>query len=391
MLAQVAPRLVKALIARSQPHCDYGPPDHGTGAWHHAAMRLDGVITAVEVHAGGEPGRVITGGVHDVPGATMLEKRNHLRDHGDRLRRLMLREPRGYPALCANVILPPTRPEADAGFVIMEQAEYPAMSGSNTICTATVLVNEGLVQVTEPITELVLEAPAGLIRVTAEVRGGRATAITFENVPAFAVALDRIVDVPQLGTVTVDVAWGGMFYALTDAAALGFRLAPDEGRNLVRVGEMVKAAARDQIPVSHPEQPELSGITIVELTGPPTAAGADGKNTVVVSSGTLDWSRPESFTGVLDRSPCGTGTCARMAVMHARGELGIGRDFVHEGILGTTWTGRLLRETSVGPYAAVVAQLTGSAWITGRTQYVVDSADPFPEGFTVGDLWGLDG
>jgi len=365
---------------------------HGTGtheAWHDAAMRLDPVIKAVEVHAGGEPGRVVVGGVHDVPGATMLEKRNHLAQHGDRLRRLMLREPRGYPALCANVLLPPTAPEADAGYVIMEQAEYPAMSGSNTICVATTLINEGLVPVTEPLTELTLEAPAGLIRIRADVHDGRATAITFENVPAFAVQLDVPIEVPTLGSVMVDVAWGGMFYALTDARALGFAITPDEGRDLVRVGEMVKAAAREQIPVSHPETPELAGISIMEFTGPPSMPGAHGKNTVVVSSGTLDWSRPSSFTGVLDRSPCGTGTCARMAVMHARGELGIGHDFVHEGILGTTWTGRLLRETTVGGVPAVVPQLTGSAWITGRTDYVVDKADPFQDGFTVGDLWGL--
>jgi proline racemase len=352
-------------------------------------MRLDPVIKAVEVHAGGEPGRVVVGGVHDVSGATMLGKRNHLAQHGDRLRRLMLREPRGYPALCANVLLPPTSPEADAGYVIMEQAEYPAMSGSNTICVATVLINEGLVRVREPITELTLEAPAGLIRIHADVHDGRATAITFENVPAFALHLDAPVEVPDVGTVMVDVAWGGMFYALTDAAALGFRLTPDEGRDLVRVGEMIKAAAREQVPVSHPETPELAGISIMEFTGPPSVPGAHGKNTVVVSSGTLDWSRPSSFTGVLDRSPCGTGTCARMAVMHARGELAIGQDFVHEGILGTTWTGRLLRETTVGGAQAVVPQLTGSAWITGRTDYVVDERDPFPDGFTVGDLWGL--
>jgi len=352
-------------------------------------VRLDKIITAVDAHAGGEPGRVIIGGVSDVPGSTMLEKRDHLAQHGDRLRRLMLREPRGYPATCCNLVLPPTRPEADAGFVIMEQAEYPAMSGSNTICTATVLIESGLVAVTEPITELTLEAPAGLIRVRAEVQDGKARSITFENVPAFAVHLDAQVEVPSIGTVNVDVAWGGMFYALVDAAALGFALTPDEGRDIVRQGEMVKAAAREQLPVSHPEMPEIAGISIIELTAPPTAPGAHAKNTVVVSSGTLDWSRPESFTGVLDRSPCGTGTCARMAVLHARGDLPIGQDFVHEGILGTTWTGRLLRATQVGPYAAVVPQLTGSAWITGRAEYVVDDTDPFPEGFTVGDLWGL--
>jgi proline racemase len=354
-----------------------------------APMRLDSVIRVVDAHAGGEPGRVVVGGVHDVPGATMLEKRDHLWHEADQLRRVMLREPRGYPALCANVVLPPTVPEADAGFVIMEQAEYPAMSGSNTICTATVLIAEGLVPVIEPVTELLLEAPAGLVAVRAEVRDGLARSITFRNVPAFVVALDRPVEVPGVGTVTVDVAWGGMFYALADAAALGFRLTPDEGRELVRMGEMIKAATREQVPARHPLQPELSGVTIMQWTGPPAMPGSHGRNTVVVSSGTLDWDRPESFTGVLDRSPCGTGTCARMAVLHARGELAIGRDFVHEGILGTTWTGRLLEETRVGEVPAVVPQLTGSAWITGRSDLVVDPDDPFPEGFTVGDLWGL--
>lgn len=351
-------------------------------------MNLRWPVRVIDAHAGGEPGRVVVGGVSDVPGATMLEKRDHLWRSGDRLRRLLLREPRGYPATCANVVLPPTIPHADAGFVIMEQAEYPAMSGSNTICTATVLINERLVPVREPVTELLLEAPAGLIRIRAEVRDGVARSITFVNVPAFAVRLDVPVEVPDIGTVRLDVAWGGMFYALTDAAALGFRLTPDEARDLVRVGEMVKAAAREQVTVAHPEQPELAGITIMQWTAPPSAPGAHGRNTVVVSSGELDWSRPESFTGVLDRSPCGTGTCARMAVLHARGELGIGQDYVHEGILGTTWTGRLLSETQVGPYPAVVPQLTGSAWITGRFELTVDPADPFPEGFTVGDIWG---
>jgi proline racemase len=351
-------------------------------------MRLGRVITAVDAHAGGEPGRVITGGVLDVPGATMFEKRTHLEHHADGLRRLMLREPRGYPALCCNLVLPPTDPAADAGFVIMEQAEYPAMSGSNTICTATVLLETGMLPMHEPVTELVLEAPAGLIRVRADCRDGKVTAVTFENVPAFVIGLDLAVEVPTLGTVKVDVAWGGMFYAIADASALGLRLTPDEGGDIVRLGEMIKAAARQQVPVVHPENEGISGISIFEFSAPATAPGATLKNAVVVSSGELNWERPSSWTGILDRSPCGTGTCAKMATLHARGQLGIGEPFVHEGILGTTWTGRLLRTTQVGPYPAVVPAITGSAWIYALTQYVVDSEDPFPEGFTVGDIWG---
>ena len=299
----------------------------------------------------------------------------------------MLREPRGYPAANCNLILPPTCPNADAGFVIMEQVEYPPMSGTNTICVVTVLIETGMVPVTEPITRLTLETPAGLIGVEAEVRNGKARRVTFRNVPAFATHLDASVEVPSLGTVTVDVAWGGMFYVIADAAPLGLRLAPDEARDIVRIAEMIKAAAREQLPVVHPENPGISGISIAQLSGLPTVPGAHRRNTVVVSTGELDWSRPASWTGILDRSPCGTGTCAKMATLYARGALPIGQDFVHEGILGTTFTGRLVEETRVGPYPAVVPTLSGQAWITGFAQYVLDPEDPFPNGFTVGDIW----
>jgi proline racemase len=354
-------------------------------------MKLARLITAVDAHAGGEPGRVITGGVLDVPGTTMFEKMRHLAEHGDGLRRLMLREPRGYPASCCNLVLPPTRPEADAGFVIMEQAEYPPMSGSNTICTVTVLLETGMLPAVEPVTELTLETPAGLVGVRADVRDGKVTGVTFRNVPAFAAHLGVPVEVPQLGTVEVDVAYGGMWYAIVEAAPLGFALTSDEGRDLVRVGEMIRAAAREQWPVVHPENRQIAGVSIMQFSAPPTAPGASMKNTVVVSTGTLDWERPETWTGILDRSPCGTGTCARMAALHARGQLGLREDFVHEGILGTTWTGRLVEETRVGPYPAVVPTLTGRAWITGFAQYAVDPDDPFPEGFTVGDIWAAGG
>jgi len=345
------------------------------------------MITAVDAHACGEPGRVITGGVLDVPGRTMFEKKTWLETHADHIRRRMLREPRGYPALCCNVILPPTIPEADAGYVIREQVEYPPMSGSNTICVVTVLIETGMVTAVEPVTHLKLETPAGLIAVDAEVRDGKVKQVRFRNVPAFATHLDANVEVPNLGTVTVDVAYGGMFYVIADAEALGFRLTPDEARDIVRVAEMIKAATREQLPVRHPENPAIDGVTIAQISGPPSRPGVDRRNTVVVSTGALDWSRPSSWTGVLDRSPCGTGTCAKMAVMHAKGQLPLGRDFAHEGILGTIFTGRLVEKTRVGPYDAVVPTLSGTAWITGIAQYVLDPEDPFPDGFTVGDIW----
>jgi proline racemase len=351
-------------------------------------MRLARMISAVDLHAGGEPGRVITGGVLDVPGTTMFEKMQHFARHADGLRQRMLFEPRGYPAMCCNVILPPTRPEAHAGFVIMEPVEYPPMSGTNTICVATALLETGMVPMREPVTELVLEAPAGLIGVRASCANGKVTEVAFRNVPAFAAHLDVTVEVPHVGTIVVDVAWGGMFYVITDAAALGLRLTPDEGRDIARLGELIKAAAREQLPVRHPENPEIDGITIAQLSGPPHDPRNHRRNAVVVSTGRLDWERPATWTGVLDRSPCGTGTSAKMATLHARGQLALNEPFRHEGVLGTVFTGRLLEETRVGPRPAVVPEISGRAWVTGLATYVVDADDPFPDGFKVGDLWG---
>jgi proline racemase len=347
------------------------------------------MISAVDLHACGEPGRVITGGVLDVPGETMFEKRLYMERHMDDLRLRMLREPRGYPAANCNVLLPPCHPEADAGFVIMEQVEYPPMSGTNTICVATALLETGMIQARGENVHLKLEAPAGLIEVDAQMRNGQVTAVTFRNQPAFAMHLDADVEVPQLGTVKVDVAYGGMFYVIADAQQFGLRLAPDEAREIVQIGEMVKSATREQLPVVHPDNPAISGVTIAQLSGP-AAGNADWRSAVVVSTGELDWNRPASWTGTLDRSPCGTGTCAKMAVLHAKGQLPLNHDFVHEGILGTTFTGRLLSTMRVGNYAAVIPSITGRAWITGFANYVVAEDDPFPNGFVVGDLWAAD-
>jgi proline racemase len=317
----------------------------------------------------------------------MFEKMQWLQANADDLRLRMLREPRGYPAANCNLVLPPTRPEADAGYVIMEQVEYPGMSGTNTMCTVTVLLETGMLPMTEPVTDLTLETPAGLISVRADCRAGKVKAVTFRNVPAFATHLDAPVEVPELGTVTVDVAYGGMFYVIADAEPFGLRLTPDEGRDIVRITEMIKAAANEQLPVVHPEQPGFAGITIGQLSGPAHDPANSRRNVVTVSTGKLDWSKPSTWTGAIDRSPCGTGTCARMAVLHAKGQLGLDEDFRHEGILGTVFTGRLVETTRIGEYEAVVPTLTGSAWITGFASYVVDPEDPFPDGYTVGDIW----
>jgi proline racemase len=270
----------------------------------------------------------------------------------------------------------------------MEQTEYPPMSGTNTICVVTVLLETGMIPIRGNIMKLKLDTPAGLVEVEAEVANGKVTRVTFQNVPAFAAHLDKAIEVKNLGTVTVDVAYGGMFYVIAEAAPLGLRLTPDEARDIVRIGEMIKAAAQEQLPVVHPENTSISGVTIAQLSGPSANPRVHRKNTVIVSTGKLDWSKPSTWTGALDRSPCGTGTCAKMATLHAKGLLSLGQDFVHEGILRTTFTGRLLSETRVGPYAAVVPSISGRAWITGIANYVVDPDDPFPEGFTVGDIWG---
>lgn len=351
-------------------------------------MNVSNMIHAVDLHACGEPGRVIVGGVLDVPGESMFEKMQHLSQKADSLRLRMLREPRGYPAANCNLILPSNNPEAVAGFVIMEQTEYPGMSGTNTICVVTTLIETGMVEVNEPFTDFKLDTPAGLISIRAEVSNGKATNVTFENVPAFSVYTNESISVPEIGEVKVDVAYGGMFYVILDSEELGLKLSPENGGEIVRVAEMVKAIASEKLPVVHPENKEISGITIAVVSGPPENPAATLKNVVVVSTGKLDWDRPETWKGVIDRSPCGTGTCAKMASLFEKKMLDVDTDFIHEGILGTTFTGRLVRKTKVGNYDAVVPTITGRAWITGFAQYVVDDSDPFPEGFTIGDIWG---
>lgn len=335
------------------------------------------MITVVGAHACGELNEVITGGVLDVPGRTMFEKMKHLEQNDDFLRKFLLNEPRGRVSQCVNLVLPPTRPEADVGYVIIESDYYVPMSGTNTICTVTALLETGMIPMQEPVTELTVEVPAGLVKIRAECRDGKCISVTFDNLPAFVFALDREIEVPGLGRIKVDVAYGGMIYALVDAASLGFKLDIAEAAALVEVGERIKLAAAEQIPAVHPENPEIHTINQTLFTGPvrQMADGKRAKNTVIVSPGRHD------------RSPCGTGTCARLAVMHARGELAIGERFVHESLIGTEFIGQLRGTADVAGTPGVLPSITGSAWITAFHQYVLDPTDPFPNGFRLGDTW----
>lgn len=351
-------------------------------------MHISRMISAVDAHAEGEPGRVITGGMPHLPGNSVFEKMQYMHSHHDDIRLMMLREPRGNPVLCCNVLVPPCHPEAQAGYIIMEQTEYPPMSGSNTICVATVLLETGIVPMIEPITELVLESPAGLIRVRAECQNGKVRRVTFRNVPAFAIHIDQPIEVTGLGTVRVDVAWGGMFFVNAEAAQFGLGLTAQNGADIVRISEALRAAAAEQLPVVHPDNDQISGPTISQLTGPGEQDGIDGVSAITVSTGQFDPARPNALTGVLDRSPCGTGTCAKMAVLHAKGQLKPGQDYVNQGPLGTTFTGRIIDTTTVGPHKAIIPTLSGQGWISGTANYSIDPSDPFPEGYTVGDIWG---
>jgi trans-L-3-hydroxyproline dehydratase len=308
------------------------------------------------------------------PGATVFERMVALRAD-DSLRRLLLREPRGSVAVHANLLVPTAHADCAAGFIIMEPTEYPAMSGSNTICVATVLLETGMVAMEEPETTLRLEAPAGVVEVTARCTDGRCESVELRNVPCFADRLDAPLEVETIGAISVDVAFGGMWYAIADARALGFALEPSEARELSRVGELIRVAAREQLPCAHPENPEIAGVSIVQIAEPWQGVGAVSKNAVVVAPGRLD------------RSATGTGLSARMAALHARGLMHTGDTMSHASVIGSTFDGRIVSETTVGGRAAVVPAIRGSAWITGITHVVVDPSDPFPEGYLLSDTW----
>jgi proline racemase len=335
-------------------------------------------VDAVDAHAEGQHGRVVVGGVGRLaaPGSTMFEKMKHFEEHGDWFRLLMLREPRGYPRSCVNVLLPPTDPRADAGFVIMEQsALFATMSGTNLMVVTTVLLETDLLPQVEPVTTLQLEVPAGLIEVRAHCAGGRVRLVEFENVPSFATAVDVPIEVPGFGTVPVSVAWGGMACAVVDAGALGLELVPDQARSVGEAIVAVCGAAREQIGFRHPLDPELTEVEATVVMGRPHDPANHARQTAGIP------------TGQMDTSPSGTGTSAGMAVLRARNELGVGETFRTEGLLGGVFHCSIDRETRVGAVPAIVPRIGGRAWITGYARYVLQDDDPFPEGFVMGDIW----
>jgi proline racemase len=333
-------------------------------------VRAARYFAAVDSHTEGMPTRVVTGGVGPVPGATMLERKLHFEQHMDDLRLMLMREPRGHGAMSGAILQPPLRPDADWGVLFIEVSGLLPMCGHGTIGVATVLVETGMVEVTEPETVIRLDVPAGLVEARVQVEHGRAKSVTIRNVPSFLHARDRTVEVPGLGTIAYDMAFGGNFYALTPAADAGLAVDPARNAELVEAGLKVMAAINAADRPVHPGDARIHGCHHVVFHEP----GRDGADAVAATSIHPGW---------LDRSPCGTGTSARMAQLHARGELALDTDFVNESVIGTRFTGRLLSETDVAGVPAVIPQITGRAWITGMGQYLLDAEDPFPAGFAL--------
>ncbi|MEU2161198.1 proline racemase family protein [Streptomyces chengbuensis] len=331
-------------------------------------MRTRHVYHAVDSHTEGMPTRVVTGGVGVVPGATMAERRLHFAEHLDDVRTLLMYEPRGHSAMSGAILQPPTRPDADHGVLFIEVSGLLPMCGHGTIGVATVLVETGMVPVTEPVTTVRLDTPAGLVSADVHVEDGEARSVTLTNVPSFCLGLDLKAEVPGHGTVTYDIAYGGNFYAFVSLDALGLPFDRDRKDDLLAAGLAVMDAINATDRPVHPEDPGIAGVKHVYLTAPGSDA-VRSRHAMAIHPG---W---------FDRSPCGTGTSARMAQLHARGELPLGRDFVNESFIGTEFTGRLVGETTVGGLPAVIPTVTGRAWITGTAQYFLDPSDPFPGGF----------
>lgn len=341
-------------------------------------MQTSKIIHVVSCHAEGEVGDVIVGGVAPPPGDTLWEQRNFIANDGV-LRRFVLNEPRGGVFRHVNLLVPPKNPRAQMGWIIMEPEDTPPMSGSNSICVATVLLNTGILPMHEPETHLVLEAPGGLVEVRAECADGKAERITITNVPSFADKLGVPLEVPGFGTLTVDTAYGGDSFVIVDAASFGFDIVPDEARDLAETGMKITTAANEQLGFHHPENAAWDHISFCQFAGPLTTDGdvLTGANAVAI--------RP----GKVDRSPTGTGCSARMAVLHAKGQMKTGDRYRARSIIGSEFDCRIESETTLGGKPAIIPSISGRAWITGTHQLMLDPTDPWPEGYRIGDTWPM--
>ena len=393
----------------------------------HHGMRM---IQSIDCHAGGEPARVIISGLPSIPGNTMTNKREYIMNNMDELRQLLLLEPRGYPCQNANLIFPSSNDDAKFGFVIMEQNKiYPAMSGHNCICVATALLETGMVPMI-PDNDIIyedgsfyttfnLEAPSGIIKIVSKCKGNKALEIQLTNTASFMDPIHQNIPIKlpfsiseilshkslnpnRSNMVNIDIAFGGMWYVIIDSESIGndFELLPSRGKDIVKLGEIIKVCAQEQYPVNLNEYLDSNGNELMEYIGPDILCftgksryNNDRANAVVMSNNKLEWNKPETFTGMIDRSPCGTGTCAVMASRYAKNEMNVGDTFNHESILGTVFKGVIKSESNVyrkcdnTKIGCIIPEIHGNAWITQYSNIVLDNTDPFPNGFTVGDIW----
>ena len=341
-------------------------------------MKSNKLIHIVSCHAEGEVGNVIVGGIPEPKGSSLWEKARWI-DQDQKLRQFVLNEPRGGVFKHVNLLVPPQNPKAQQGFIVMEPEHTPPMSGSNSICVSTVLLDTGLIEMTEPVTEFILEAPGGLVPVKAYCEDGKAKSIEINNVASFADQLDVYIEVEGLGSLKVDTAYGGDSFVIVNAAELGFEIKPDEAKDLAEMGSKITAAANLQLDFNHPTNFDWRHISFCELALPlfDEEGVKVSRNTVVIDPGKLD------------RSPCGTGCSARMAVLHAKGELQKGDRMIGRSILDSRFDCSIVEETKVGDKKAIIPSIRGRAWITGTHQLMIDPEDPWPEGYRLSDTWPI--
>ncbi len=340
-------------------------------------MRSVKTVHVISAHAEGEVGDVIVGGVQPPPGDTFWDQRSFIAQD-QTLRNFVLNEPRGGVFRHVNLLVPPKHPDADAAFIIMEPEDTPPMSGSNSICVATVLLDSGIIPMQEPVTHLTLEAPGGLVHVRAECRNGKAERIFVRNLPSYADKIAVPLEVPGIGTLTVDTAFGGDSFVVVDAAAIGIDIVEDAAREIARLGVAITNAANDQIGFSHATNSEWNHISFCAFCGPleATETGLRGKSAVAIQPGKVD------------RSPTGTAVSARMALMSAKGEMVVGQTFEAISIIGSRFSGKIVEATAIGDRAAIVPEISGRGWITGTHQHMLDPDDPWPGGYRLSDTWG---